>query len=450
MRISLVCGLLLALAAPAAAQNSILVCPLNVFQQDLDLAPTCNPADTCLVIGAKIGTELDPTTTSPADDIWGASIYNRGGDSGDVDTLKGIDVTQVWSGGDDLTSMVGYVSNQTIDGVGTNVFGIAHFVAGQSLASATCTVSYGVLLDGMGSSCGTNYSLHSSNGDLLMVHAGRVAIGGTGNPTTGYDLDVQGPLLVNGAFNMGQPTSTPAATPTATSATPTATAATPTPTATSTPDHLVKGLTGIDGKVHHIGNADTGVQVGPCTKAPCAGRDYNIDAGAAVRDGIGGDINLTSGASANLKPSGNITGTIGSGGAGFVWTARRGLFNIGGLFKVFGDVVLGVAAGGSRPTYSAGCGSTASDALATNNLGRVATTGTGQTNVCVITFANGGFTNVPYCQAQLESSAATLTVLQRFVPTTTTLTVTNYTVATGLGANYGTTDIIAYNCFGRE
>lgn len=387
----------------------------------------CEPPDEgCVFTGIYLGLENATTSLSNPQYFVGVDNDQRARGAGNVTSMTGAQLYTTCQNGGTCSAIYGVDSEVfmgTYSGVPSAVTNIYHFLAIDSEAGNTIGTSYGL------------YYLPDA---------------GDGVAYTIYSPIALAQILNAGPVNLGNATSTPGATPTATSATPTTTGASPTPTATSTPKHLFKEDIAIDGNVTLIGNAARSINVGQCTVSPCAGKAFTQSAGSARTAGVGGSYDITSGAGGGFSAGGNITHTVG-GAANIIETARRGLFSIGGLFKVFGDVILGAATSGTRPTFGAGCGSTASDALATNNQGRITMSGTGQTGSCVVTFGDSGFTNIPVCVAQFAVDGGLAghgikTVLE----TTTTVTIANAVLATGIAQNFAANDVVKYWCVGRE
>jgi hypothetical protein len=395
--------------------------PLNLRQGFLtnDCTP---PDDWCIFTGIYLGLQNGPASTHAPEYFVGSDVDQRAQGAGDVTSMTGDQLYSTCDTGGTCSYIFG-VDSRVFDGHSSPVTNIYHFSATEQ-DGAPFGTSYGLYYY-PGSSDTLAYSVYSDKTIAQLYNAGPA--------------------------NLGKATSTPGATPTATSATATATAVTPTPTPTSTPRHLIKEDVAHDGNIVQVGNAPRSMNVGPCTRSPCAGKAQTFSSGPATTDGVGGSQDLSSGAGANLKNAGDMTRTIGAGGGNIVDTARRGFLNTGGLYKIFADFILGVAAGGSRPTFGAGCGSTASDALATNNQGRITMSGTGQTGSCVVTFANGGFANTPRCFAQFSVDGGVAGHgIKTAVETTTTLTINNAVLATGVAQNFAANDVVKYWCVGTE
>lgn len=446
----LMVALCMLIPSMAMAQTTYYMAPLDLRQY-----PTSNdcepPDDVCIATGVYLGFKNQLASTHAPQYFVGVDVNNFARGAGSINGMTGAQLFNQFDTGGTCTTIFG-VDSEVFVGTPSVVTNVIHFYASDSESGGGGTIgtSYGLYYF-PDTGDGAAYAVFSPQANGLIALAGRARIGDTGDPTAGYDLDVQGPLLVNGGVNLGQATSTPGATPTATSATATATAVTPTPTPTSTPKHLIKEDMALDGNVVQVGNAPRSINVGSCTKAPCAGKAQTFASGPGNGSGAGGSQDLSSGAGANFAAAGDMTRTIGTGGGSIVDTARRGLFSIGGLQKMFADFILGAAAGSTRPTFGAGCGSTASDALATNNQGRITMSGIGQTGSCVVTFGNGGFANAPVCVAQFSVDGGVAGHgIKTVVETTTTVSINNAVLATGVAQNFALNDVVKYWCVGRE
>lgn len=438
----------LLIAAPVFAQpNDVQLCPLDV--RSFDDTNQCNfyGINTCTFTGLKAGVELPTSNFAPPTYVIGASIANNIQGTGDVSDLWGASFTNVFATGGTLDDGRGIYHTFQV-GNNSDVNTVHHvFVNDSAAVGSTIAESYGFRYS---SNATTQRSYWVQGGAEVLGHAGRARVGAAGDPTAGYDLDVQGPLLAADVYKLGPgPTSTPGATPTATAATPTPTALTPTPTPTRTAPGRLDGDIVLDGNLTFVGLAARTLKVGECQLAPCSGKGLAFEGGAAKGVGTGGSISMTGGTGANFQAGGNASVIGGPGGAHVFLTAVRGLFNIGGKIYTDGDLTSRLATSASAPgTLTAGCG-TGAAIVGTNNTGSI-TIGTTPGNNCGFTFGNGALVNRPPCLSGFDTNGAAVFSTMKATSTTTTLVLTNYSTTTGLAVNFTAGDILTYHCFGRE
>lgn len=262
-----------------------------------------------------------------------------------------------------------------------------------------------------------NYSMKSLATGAVMAHSGPARFGATGDPLTGFEMDVQGDAIVTQFLRVGgTPTATPTAT--ATGATPTATGVTPTPTVTNTPgpgDVLIQDQLFVGGT-----SSFTGAMTG-AAGLTLSGGSLTVSSG---------NISMTLfGAQTITKALGNLT--VGT-------TSNNALF-----FLQNNVNVAKFAAGGhltslqaTAPTLSS-CGTSPSTVTGTDQNGTF-TVGTIAT-ACTLTFTTA-WVNTPMCFANDRTSVLAV----RVTPTTTTAVFDTATAASI------SSQVIDYWCIGRE
>lgn len=388
----------------SATATQINMCPLDL-QQYTPISGQCDAPDTCEFDGIRVGLINDPNSTAPPQTMIGVNMNSTASVSGPQSLMLGFNAVQALSTGNTCTQMGGVLSFITVNNSSTATT-VVHFQATESKSiGATLTDSTGFQYQPAPGAI-SKTTLLSADGAAKFKHAGPARIGAAGDPTTGYDLDIEGPTLLTDTVRIGPPTATPTptVTPTATSATPTTTgaSATPTPSPTSTPPLLDVNLR----ELH---------------RQPVVMRDTTTwetsagSGGATMTNGgafttIGNILLNFFGAQSILKVFGQLDfGTVSANAINFVTNnTSRGRINGVGQLELSGGTAL-------TNTNISLCGTSPSiGTLSYDNTGTV-TVGTLATS-CTITFGTA-FAQIPRCFANDRTTVLPV----RAVPTTSTV-----------------------------
>lgn len=436
----LIAALLSVVCVSAAhAQNITNQCPIDVRQYTSE--NQCLAPDSCTFTGIRVGLVNDITSTAPPQSYIGVDIDNTANVSGPQLLMMGVNGAQTLQTGNTCDRMIGMSSAIVVTG-GSTATSLTHFDASEfKPIGSTVTSSIGLSYTPASADLEKTTVL-SADTTAKFKHAGPARIGATGDPTAGYKVDVQGPLLValNAQINAGHvgPSPSPTTSPTPTSATPTTTGASATPTATSTPDWDVERNAQVKGTLHVVGtsafddavtlrkdqNASTANIVQNASTGNVAFADQKVVANAATgyiraysSAFIGGaPLNDSVAVIADTDASGGLNLYSGVGNV-TLWSngVQRARWNTAGQLEVTGTALTGtnISACGTSPSM----GALSYDTSGTLTVGTIATT-------CTMTFSTA-FAQIPRCFANDQTGVLAV----RAVPSTTTVVFTTATAA---------------------